>query len=169
MVTSRQALVDRQLTTAIFIEHLSVHSGELAKSVNLGFSAEEVVTVSKQAGWPCDLRWTHTGADWEKPRVSTCTCRFHQADHVARFRIINPRFSTTSHSSRASETHHVRGITGPVTWKTNRSQSQSVSETTTPSKSQHSPSQTGLLSHSASSQPNRPTRRASRQGGVIQP
>lgn len=69
VILSRPALVDRQLRKAIYIEHLSVHTGELVKSVNLGLHPYEVDELSQRPAWPGHIEWRDLGSIWEEERV----------------------------------------------------------------------------------------------------
>lgn len=69
IIIARPALIERQLRKAIFVDHLSVHTGELVKSVNLGVEHAEVEQLAEQPGWPSVAEWREVGARWEKLRV----------------------------------------------------------------------------------------------------
>lgn len=69
IIIARPALIERQLRKAIFVDHLSVHTGELIKSVSLGVEHAEVEQLAEQPEWPSVAEWREVGARWEKVRV----------------------------------------------------------------------------------------------------
>lgn len=78
----RPALVERQLKLAVYLEHFTVHTGELVKSVNLEIRPENALRLSKVSGWPSGLEWQGASLTWETPRVSFVRHRLAACRHT---------------------------------------------------------------------------------------